>query len=412
MARSKKRIHSYSVFTNILSINDISKSCNIKLVTEALNLFGKNSIRNRKIPASIVVYFVIMLSLWRELPQDEVLRTLFAHYQMIDPDFIWTTCPNKGSITKARIRLGSEVLEYVADKVLDIISPFNAPGSFYQGMRLMSLDGTSITLPDSPANAEYFGYPGSSRGETAFPKCRVVALIENGPRIVTSAMIGKFKDGERVLASKLIGLNKVTPEMLLMSDRGIYSFDFFNQVANTGANILWRVKSNHTLPVVKRLDDKSFISKIFSANDRKKTNPSYIRVIEYEINDQTNLKKELVRLITTLKDHKRYPAKDFPDLYHDRWEIESCFGEIKDTLPSKHALIRSHLPDLVKQEIYGLLIVHHIVGSAMAVSAWAHNKDPDILSFSGARFAIKRYLPQLFAAPPPSNEKDAFNENA
>lgn len=229
------------------------------------------------------------------------------------------------------------------------------PGAFLGGLRLMAVDGTVFDVPDSKENARVFGYPGSRRGtRAAFPKVRLVLLIEAGTHLIVDALMCPYRIGERVRAKKL--LRSVTTGMLLMWDRGLHSYAMVNATITQGCDYLGRLPANVKFEVVKVLEDGSYLSWIAPDRKSKKKGATRIqvRIVEYTIDSDTE--PQTYRLITSLVDLALLPAGLLAAEYHQRWEVENTIDELKTHLNARKTPIRSLQPRQVVQEIYGWLL--------------------------------------------------------
>ncbi|GAI25723.1 unnamed protein product, partial [marine sediment metagenome] len=193
--------------------------------------------------------------------------------------------------------------------------------------------------------------------------------------------------------------------MLCLADRNFFSFTLWTQAKTTGAELLWRVKKNMKLPCFKRLEDGSFLSKIYASDkDRRHDNNAIIvRVIEYKLKGPSDA-GPLYRLITTILDPKQAPAEELAALYSRRWEIENAFDEFKTHLRGSKIVLRSKRPDLVRQEFYGFMMAHFAVRGIMHQAALKADEDPDRLSYVHAVRVIRRKLPQFATFPPSEKE--------
>lgn len=405
MARDKKKLANQVDFTHLFSIGFFAKIVPKTLIDEVLELTGRASKRVRLLPAAAVVYFVMAMSIYREPSLEEIIRIFTECVRQLSQDLGNMPMPNKSAISQARRRLGSEPMRLIADKVLKPIAPPDYPGAWYKGMRLMSIDGSCFDTPDETENASYFGYPSASRGESAFPQVRVVSLVETGTRAVTAAEMGPYNTSELSLTHTLLENDKLTSEMLLLADRHFFGYRLWAKAISTGAKLVWRTKVNLKHPVLKNLPDGSFISIIHDSRD-KTADPIEVRVIEYKLNSGDNSDEtirpagEKYRLLTNIFDHELAPAKELAALYHERWEIETLFREFKNVLHSANTVLRSKTPDLIKQELWGLILVHFCLKDLMAESAWHVNLDSDELSFKHAMNVMRRKLPLVAAFPP------------
>jgi hypothetical protein len=203
-------------------------------------------------------------------------------------------------------------------------------------------------------------------------------------------------------------LDQLQPDMLCLADRGFFSYQLWQRASKTGAALVWRVKKNLRLPVRQRLSDGSYLSQIYasSRNRRLDRGGIWVRVIEYRLEGIED-GEPLYRLVTNLLDEQAAPAAELAALYHERWEIESAFDELKTHLRGRQIVLRSKTPELALQEFYGLLLAHFAVRSLMHQAALQGKVDPDELSFVHAVRVIKRKLPTVLAIPPSAQSRDA-----
>lgn len=258
----------------------------------------------------------------------------------------------------------------------------------------MAIDGTVFDLPDTQENARVFGYPGSRPGTyPAFPKARLVFLLEAGTHLIIDAFISPYRIGERKGALKL--LRSVGSGMLLMWDRGLHSFKMVRAAINQKCHILGRVPANVKFEVLKTLADGSYLSWIAPDGKSKKKGATRIqvRVIEYIIEE--NGTEKIYRLITDLIDTTTFPALLLAQEYHQRWEAESTLDELKVHLNGRKTPVRSKNPREVIQEIYGWLLAHYCIRCLMFQSATLVGISPLRLSFTGSLRVIRRAIPQF-----------------
>lgn len=397
MARTRKALPKQLDLAYLLSTGILASVVPRALIDEVLAQAGRGSQRNRLLPAPAVVYYVMALALWREVPQEEVLRVVGEGMRWLGaaaPD----TSAGKSAITQARARLGPEVMRQLGERVLRPMAEPGAPGAWYQGWRLMAVDGSTMEVSDDQSNAARFGYPAAARGETAFPQVRLLALVECGTHAVTAATLGPYRENEQVMAARLLP-DKLQPDMLVMADRGFYSFRLWQQVAEKAA-LLWRVKSTLKLPIEQPLADGSYLSTIYDSQDRQRRHGQRVRVIDYTLEGLATPGEPGYRLVTNLLHPRQADALALAALYQERWEVESVFDEFKTHLRGARTVLRSKTPDLVEQELWGLLLAHYAVRRLMAKAAAQDHLDPDRLSFVHAVRLIKRRLPQAAAIPP------------
>jgi hypothetical protein len=403
MARTVAVLPEGTRITDYISLGVITKTFPMTKVHSILSATEKASVRQRDLPAHVVVYYVIALALYMQASYREVLRCLLEGIQwLIDPSTV-VKVAGKSGISQARTRLGWEPLRQLHDAVVKPIAVSASRGAWYRGWRLVSLDGSTLDVADEPANDDAFGRPGSSRGTSAYPQIRFVSLVENGTHVLFASQMAGYGTGEITLAKTVLaGLQE---GMLCLADRQFFGFELWNQARNSGADLLWRIKKNMRLAREKRLPDGSYLSRIYrSERDwRHKTNGVTVRVIDYRLQGVADA-EPIYRLVTTILDHAKAPANELDALYHERWEIETALDELKTHLRGAKIVLRSKTPDLVRQEFYGLMMAHFAIRSLIHEAALKADEDPDRLSFLHAVRVIRRKL-SAFNAIPPSEEE-------
>lgn len=405
MARTVAALPEGSRITDYVSLGVISKTFPVSQVRSVLVATEKASIRERDLPAHVVVYYVIALALYMQSSYREVLRCLLEGVQwLIDPS-VPIKVAGKSGISQARTRLSWEPLKQLHDELVKPIATPATKGAWYRAWRLVSLDGSSLDVADEKANAEAFGRPGASRGASAYPQLRFVSLVENGTHVLFGTQMGSYATGEISLAKAMLGA--LREGMLCLADRQFFGFELWQQGRASGADLLWRVKRNARLLCDKRLPDGSYLSRIYPAqkDQRRQRNGLTVRVIEYRLQGVAGA-EPIYRLVTSILDAEQAPATELAALYHERWEIETALDELKTHLRGAKIILRSKIPDLVRQEFYGLMMAHFAVRGLMHEAALKADEDPDRLSFLHAVRVVRRKL-LTFHAIPPSGEDDA-----
>jgi len=399
MARTVAALPEGSRITDYVSLGVITKTFPLQRVRTVLAATGKASQRERDLPAHVVVYYAIALALYMQSSYREVLRCLLEGVQwLLDPAVTFRIASNAG-ISQARTRLGWEVLRQLHDEVVKPIAVAATRGAWYRGLRLVSVDGSTLEVADERANDAAFGRPGASRGTSAFPQLRFVSLVENGTHVLFGTQMGPYASGEITLAKTV--LNALRRGMLCLADRNFFSFALWVQARRTGADLLWRAKTNARLPREQPRADGSYLSRIYpSEKDRRhRRNGVTVRVIEYRLHGLADA-EPIYRLLTSLLDPAQAPAAELAALYHERWEIETALAELKTHLRGARIVLRSKTPDLVRQEFYGLMMAHFAVRGLMHEAALKADADPDQLSFLHAVRVIRRKLAPFNAIPP------------
>ncbi len=365
------------------------------LVAKAITESQSQQQRKRSLPTYVVVALTIAMSLWASDSIVDVFKNLIVglNSQWIRCLIRWKT-PTSSSISEARQRVGPRVMTRLFELVARPLATQTTESAFLGGLRLMAIDGTVFDVPDTKANAKVFGYPGSRPGtKAAFPKVRLVFLVELGTHIITDAFISPYRIGERIKALKL--LRSVGQGMLLMWDRGLHSFKMVKAALDQQCHILGRVPAQVKFEVVKVLADGSYISWIApdQKSKRKGATPIQIRVIEYVIEENSIERK--YRLITDLMDIEQFPALLLAQSYHCRWEAENTLDELKVHLNGRKTPIRSKKPREVVQEIYGWLLAHYCIRHLIFHAAKNAGIAPTSLSFTGTLKVIRRAIPQF-----------------
>src|SRR5437879_6064443 len=403
MARTLASLPSGSRITDYVSLGVVAKTFPLDKIRGALVATRKESVRQRDLPAHVVVYYVIALALYMQSSYREVLRCLLEGIQwLLEPSVEINVAGNSG-ISQARTRLGWEPLRQLHDEVVRPVAVAATKGAWYRSWRLVSIDGSTLDVADEKGNNEAFGRPGASRGESAYPKIRFVSLVENGTHVLFGSRMADYATSETALAKTV--LPTLSKGMLCLADRGFFGFEMWKQAAATGADLLWRVRKNIVLPCEKRLPDGSYLSRIYADKNRRRgTDGIIVRVIEYRLEGIEGA-EAWYRLATTILDDKLAPAVELAALYHERWEIETAFDELKTHLRGANIVLRSKTPDLVRQEFYGLLMAHFAVRGLMHEAALSADEDPDRLSFLHAVRVVRRKMAAFGAIPPSGTEK-------
>jgi len=353
------------------------------LVDRVVAESGRTEQRQRLLPARVVVYYVLGLGLYSSSSYEEVMRMLVDGLSWQSGWQRPWSVPSKAALFKARARLGPGPLRALFERVAEPLALPATAGAFYRDWRLVSIDGTCLDLADTEVNEKAFGRPGSGRGEkvAAFPQLRLVGLGECGTHALFGVAIGPLKDDERTLTAGVLGA--LGPGMLCLADRGFYSFELWNKARQSGAELVWRTKSNHRLAVKERLSDGSYLSELFASSDRRRQAPVAVRVVEYEIDDPGWPDSDTrYRLLSTILDPDRAPASELAPLYAERWEFESALDELKVHQRGPRVVLRSKTPDGVIQEVYGHLCVHYAIRWLMHTIALESGHDPDRISFT------------------------------
>jgi hypothetical protein len=397
---------------DLVSLGVLTSSVPRDAVDEAIAATGRGARRSDgKLPPHVMVYFTMALALFADDDYEEVAARLTETLAAWDCwDEAWRV-PTSGGITQARQRLGYEPLQRLFEQVAAPVAEPLTRGAFVGNWRLMGIDGFEFDVPDTPANAAGFGYAGSGEGRSAFPKVRVVSISECGSHAMVDAEIGPTAGkgtGEQSLARRLYP--RLEPDWLLIADRNFYNFDDWRTASATGAQLLWRVKADLRLPLLRWLPDSSCLSVLINPQIRGKARDrlldaartgaeldpdqaALVRVVEYEVPDREgDGRGELIALITTITHPADAPAGLLAQAYHERWEHETGNAQIKTCLRGPGKILRSKSPKMVRAEIYGYLLTHHAISALICQAATEADIDPDRIKFHRTVRIVRRRL--------------------
>lgn len=385
-----------------------------------------------KLPAHVTAYLTMGLCLFAEDDYEEVAAKVTGSLSAWGCwDARWSV-PTSSGITQARKRLGPDAMVEVFEQVAGPVASRSTRGAWLREWRLLAIDGFDADVPDSEANVAEFGYAGSGENRSAYPKARVVALAECGTHAFVAAEVDAYSVGEKTLANRLYP--RLNPDELLTADRNFYSFAGWGLAAGTGAALLWRAPTQLHLPVLTPLPDGSYLSVLINPAirgarrrkailataqqlaDRYTNHPGpgpdtgealdpeqahLVRVVEYDVADRVgNGTGELIVLLSTICDPAQARADELAAAYHQRWEEETGNDQLKTHLRGPGKVLRSRLPELVHQEIWAWLLVHHALSALITRAAEAADLDPDRVSFTRALRIARRTATGTAGFPP------------
>ena len=392
----------FSLRSPVIQAGEILRAIEVAIPPQAIEQAVADSQaqerRTRSLPAHLVVSLVIAMSLWSSDSMRAVLKNLVDGLSeaWIRVGRYWKV-PCKSAITQARQRLGPRVMSQLFHQLVRPMATSETIGAFLNGLRVVVIDGTTFDVPDTDVNSRVFGRPGTRPGTmAAFPKVRLVLLIEAGTHLIFDALMCSYRMGERVRALKL--LRSVKPGMLLMWDRGIHSYAMVNATLAQGCDYLGRIPANVKFLAEEPLADGSYLSWIYPPAKLRKRGCRLIqlRVIGYTIEHPERLGEQVTyRLITSLLNIEQFPATQLAQEYHQRWEVENTIDELKTHLLGRKTPIRSGNPREVVQEVYGWLLGHWAVRFLMFQAASEGDIAPLGLSFTGTLRVIRRAVPKF-----------------
>lgn len=400
MARTKAVLGSGVRLTDYLSTSLLARVYPASLIGELLDTHECNSQRQRRFPATAVVYYCMALSLYPEAAYADVFDAVAQGLAWRNHGAVPTSI-KASSVSVARTRLSWPIFKDLQERSCQPLAlAASCPQAFYRGLRLMAMDGSNFEVPDEADNITAFGYPGSRTGVAGYPQAQCAVLVECATHAIVGANIGAYRDAEWAVCEPLLA--RLDASMLCMADRGFNGYEYWCSAQATGAQLLWRCASNRQLPVIEPLADGSFLSQLRPGKGTAHNDKSAavtVRVIEYTL-PGTQSNETRYRLLTTLLDAEHAPALELAALYHERWEVESVFDELKTHLHQRRRVLRSKKPDLVRQEFYGWVLAHYAVRWLMYSAGTAHEMAPRRLSFVANVQLLRRAQPQSGAFPP------------
>lgn len=400
MARTKAVLGTGARLADYLSASLLARVVPAEVVNDVLDAHGRNSQRVRSFPAVVGVYYCIALSLYPEAAYEEV-------FAAVSQGLAWAAGArepvrvSKASISIARSKIGAEPLKALVQRCcVPMAQEAHHPQAFYRGLRLVAMDGSNFELPDEADNEAQFGRPGSRTGVAGYPQARCAVLVECVTHAVLAANLGPYRASEWDICQPLLASLK--PGMLCLADRGFNGHAHWKQASATGAHLLWRCADHRLLPRQQELSDGSYLSTIVPSGVSRaqaQEQAIVVRVIEYALPGLADVQSRY-RLLTTLLDPLQAPALELAALYHQRWQVEEVFDELKTHLLKGRRVLRSKTAELVKQEFYGWVLAHYAVRWLLHQGATRHRMPHEDLSFTSHVQLLRREQPLSGAFPP------------
>ena len=400
MARTKAKLGMGARLSDYLSASLLARVVPAEVVNQVLDSHGRNSLRVRRFPAVVVAYYCIALSLYPEAAYEEV-------FAVIGQGLAWAAKADEparvssASISAARAKIGAEPLQdLVRLCCVPMADPVFHPEAFYRGLRLVAMDGSHFELPDEADNVANFGRPGSRTGVAGYPQAQCAVLVECITHAILAADLAAYRTPEWEVCKSLLAALK--SGMLCMADRGFNGYEHWRQARQTGADLLWRCASNRVLPRNVELPDGSYLSVIAPtgvSRAQAREQAIVVRVIEYTLPGMPDAQARY-RLLTSLLDPQQAPTLELAAVYHERWQVEAVFDELKTHLLRSRRVLRSKTPELVRQEFFGWVLAHYAVRWLLHQGATRHRTPHAELSFASHIQLLRREQPRSGAFPP------------
>jgi Insertion element 4 transposase N-terminal/Transposase DDE domain len=362
-------------------------------IEELLDTYDCWETREKKLNMVAMVYWLMSLHLYPKLSQRSVYAKLVSGLRTVRDD-VAEEIPSKSAFSYRRSQLGSELLEELFHQYAGPQATEQTPGAFWRGMRLMALDGTRESVPDTDENRETFRYSNdSNETHSPFPQARVVLLVECGTHVICDAEIASCREGEIHCARCLVARHQ-WENTLLLWDSGFHANRALFQVRALGGHILGNLRKNVLPKPWVTLADGSYLTKFREHRDHRTGPEMVVRVITYTFTDPRipGAGEQVYRLVTTLLDPFLYPAKDLAVLYHERWHVELVIGETRTWMRLSESTLRSRTACGVIQEIYALLLVHVMVRTLMVRAANVAALAPTSISFTATLHILDESL--------------------
>jgi hypothetical protein len=366
------------------SFTQIREAIEPEWIEAALQATGTGTLRKRRLPADQVIWLVIGMALYRDRPIVEVASKLDLSLPGVRP------CAAPSSVSEAKSRLGKEPMEWLFTHSAHAWSRQSTNRHRWRGLALYALDGTSLRAPDSAANRSHFGghSGGSARGESGYPLLRMVALMALRSHLIEAVRFGPFAIDERRYAKELIPL---VPEIsLLILDRNFFSAHLLTSLrASEHRYWLIRARSNTRWKVLEELGPGDARVEVTVSDKARQRDPTLPRTFQARAVAYQREGHPPQQLLTSLLDPVVYPAVEIATLYHERWEIELGYDEIKTDLLEREEALRSQKPAAVAQEVWGLLLAYNLIRREMEAIATDAGVEPVRISFVAAMRLIR-----------------------
>jgi Insertion element 4 transposase N-terminal/Transposase DDE domain len=399
MALMIRRIAAQDTLDTHLALDALARVIPAATVAAVLAECGAAGRRTRKLPGLVTVFFCIAMN----LPAGDCLAHAFRQL-VLGLRWLWPDPAalrvSTGALCQARYRLGARPLAQLCRRVCRPLATPALPGAFLFGLRLLALDGTTLDVPDTPANVRAFGRQASPRGNCAWPRVQVVALVECGTHAICDAGVWRWDADERAAGRRL--LRSVGRGVLLLWDRGFHSCATIAATRARGAHFLGRLPATDKPAVVRTLADGTQLVQLRPGDSRRRRRGEavLVRLIRYTLDDPGRPGHAAEhRLVTSLLNPRVAPAEELVLAYHARWEFELAADEVK-THQRPATPLRSKKPVGVIQEVYALVLAHYVVRAVMVDAAQAHDLAPTRLSFLTTLRLIRTALPDFQRAAP------------
>ncbi len=377
------RYHTFEKLSEILSSD---------LIEQGFQQAGVATVRKRRLPLEAVLWSVIGMALFRK----ESVWNIANKLDIMLPGKNQLVAPS--AMVQARQRLGDDPVKQVFNKAADNMY-HTEEFDTWAGLNLLAVDGVVWRTADSDENREAFSSASNQYGDTGFPQIRMVCHMELTSHQLISSEFDNYKTNEMKLAERLI--ERTPNHSLTMFDKGYYSLGLLNRWHSTGEERHWLIPARPDLQyeVVSKVGNNDLIIELKTTKHAQKNFPDVPEVIKARLVSKT-IKGKNYRILTSMVDRLRFPSSEIVDLYSHRWEIELGYREIKQTMLDNTYHLRSKRPDMVRQELWGILLAYNLIRRLMTLAAKAEGIWPNQLSFSSCSMAVIQYFSSISIMSP------------
>jgi len=375
--------HAAATFASPPTLDDFRKRIDPAWIEEALAATGTATVRRRRLPADQVIWVVLGMGMFRDRPIEDVVSKLDLALPAAGSTIA------RSSVSQARERVGSEPIRWLFERSASVWSARSAEAHQWRGLKLYGIDGSTVRVPDTPENREAFGgQSGRNGSQSGYPMVRIAALMVLRSHLLAACDFGSYGANEIQYAKPL--LDAIPSGSLTILDRGFFGARFLLEIESTGnRHWLTRARSDLKFRVIRKFGRGDELIEVRVSDHARRQDSSLpetwqMRAVRYR---RKGFSSQL--LLTSLRDPEEYPATEIAELYHERWELELGYDEIKTELLDREETIRSRKPDGVKQELWGILLAYNLIRLEMARIAAEAHVEPTRISFVEALRLIR-----------------------
>jgi hypothetical protein len=394
----KSQLESIWDYSPALVHNHFLQHIPVEWIESALTLTQQAGIRRRRLPADMVLWLVIGMAFFRNEPIDEVARRLNICAEGLANE----TLLAKSGISKARERLGDQPLSWLFQQCAARWGAERYPDDSWHGLQVFAVDGALLRTQDTESLRAHFGSGNtSSDRQTPYPMLRLVAVMNARSHVILDAVISPYRRAEIRLAEHFH--QRIPEHSVTLLDKGFWGADLLWSLHNSGEEKHWLIPARKNL-VTEVVEDYGpgdrLVAMTVSPQARKK-NPALpekwtARAVTYWCGDKE-------KTVFTSLPIARFSAQQIAGLYHERWEIELGFRDIKSSFQYNAMTLRSKKVALVYQELWGVLLGYNLIRREASLAAVEHKQVPADVSFKFAYQYIAAQLIVMAGALSPGN---------